>query len=275
MGGGFYLNDGISRATTLGFSTTTSKPTTVTNSGTPNTKGAYVQLTASSAADTSGICVIASNRDLTAGAMLVDVAVGAAASEKIIIPDIPCTGTSVTVQAIATPIFPVTIPAGSRISVRTQSTTASDASLAAVMLVDNSRMGRSGGSMDSYGVISATTLTTSIDSGAVLNTKGSYTQITASTTNDLCGFAFCISGLNTTSNVGAHFLVDVAIGGAGAETVIVGNWWFYHGGTHLPPWAPWFDMDIPAGTRIAVRAQSTTTTAADRTFGFSLHGLRT
>ena len=67
-----------------------------------------------------------------------------------------------------------------------------------------------------------------IDAGGTANTKGSYTQMVASTSRDYCALAWCMDSLNVTPANTANFLVDVAIGGAGSEQVIVSNLFAQH-----------------------------------------------
>ena len=106
---------------------TTSQGTPVAASSTANVKGAWVQLTASTLRDYQGIYVDFGNSSTTNATFLFDVAVGAAGSEQIIVPDIWFGGdqTMGLNQGGPYPEFPVRIPAGNRIAVRCQSTTAS------------------------------------------------------------------------------------------------------------------------------------------------------
>lgn len=271
MAGGFYLPDGLSNATPIGMTTASTTLTTVTST-TSNTKAAYVQLTASTAFDATGIMVIIDNA--LVNNVSFDIAIGAAASEKIVIADVRAGAANTAFNALA--MFPVMIPAGSRIAARCQSDTATVACKLAVMLFDNSMMGRSGGVVDAVGFVSASTLGTTIDCGATANTKSAYVQITASTAVDYAGFCINYDGNNQVYTAGATFMLDVAIGAGGSEQIILSNLFMrmVGGGAPLPVYTSWFDMPIRAGTRIAVRAQSSSNTAITRVFGFTLYGLR-
>jgi hypothetical protein len=100
---------------------------TVTADATIHTKGAWAQIIASTARDAYGITVFIA---ATAGAAssnqryLVDIGIGAASSEVVLIPDLMCGNASAFNAASNTgPAmfhFPIYIPAGSRISARGQ-----------------------------------------------------------------------------------------------------------------------------------------------------------
>jgi hypothetical protein len=88
-------------------------------------------------------------------------------------------------------------------------------------------------------------------------------------------------------------LVDIGIGAAGSEQVILPNLRFqasimtggvvtpYTPGsatltglsTLFPRWIPPIMCDIPAGVRLAVRQQSSTTNTNDRTSAYAIYGL--
>ncbi len=86
------------------------------------------------------------------------------------------------------------------------------------------------------------------------NTKGSWTTISASCPFDSSGMIMT----GQSSNVNATGLMDIGIGGAGSETVIVPNL-LMERSSGYEPFAPlWLPISIKAGTRVAVRFQSTT-----------------
>jgi hypothetical protein len=96
-----------------------------------------------------------------------------------------------------------------------------------------------------------------------VGSKGSWAQAISSLTSDVYGLMIVIHS-NNTSGASRNSAVDIGIGGAGSETVLIpnllggnatgytstgGGLWYY------------FPVFIAAGTRVAVRAQSTVTTA--------------
>jgi hypothetical protein len=174
------------------------------------------------------------------------------------------------------PVFPVSIQAGSRIAIRSQSTSATDTVRACVYLFDNAAMGRSGGLIDSIGFVGGSTQGTTVDPGVSANTKGSYAQITASTAVDYAGFCFHLDPLNVSFASTNYLLIDIAVGAGGSEKIIIPNYFAQNAvsGVTRPSFSPWFDMPIIAGTRIAVRAQCSSATSTLRQFGFVFYGLR-
>lgn len=96
---------------------------------------------------------------------------------------------------------------------------------------------------------------------AVVGSKGSWTQMLASTTDDTFGLLICINS-SSASNASRNYAIDIGVGGSGSEqvlvpdllggnaaTYVIGGLWYY------------FPVFIPAGTRLSTRAQGTVTTA--------------
>jgi hypothetical protein len=116
---------------TYGFNSATILGTSVDPGSTANTKGAYSQIVSSTVADIGGIFVVFDAQNTASGSSgntysLIDIAVGPSGSEVVIIPNIVL---SVFTAGTATqfggflPYMPIQIQAGSRISVRSQSST--------------------------------------------------------------------------------------------------------------------------------------------------------
>jgi hypothetical protein len=97
----------------------------------------------------------------------------------------------------------------------------------------------------------------SITAGAA-NTKGSYTQIVASTPYASSRVHVLLRSANT---VRQFFLLDLATGAAGVETVQVANLALDCGADAIAGDAIAIDVDVPAGTRLAARCQSVTASA--------------
>jgi hypothetical protein len=104
----------------------------------------------------------------------------------------------------------------------------------------------------------ATTAIASITTGAG-NTKGAWTQLSAGVPFDVAGLALELLPITS-----ADFLIDLGIGDAGSETVLVGNLLVSELGVAegrrmvvvtLP-------VSIPEGTRLAARGQATAAAAA-------------
>lgn len=191
-----------------------------------------------------------------------ELGVGAAASE-VSVGAVACAASGNGGQFFYAPIF---IPAGSRLAIRggTQSSYNADTTAVAYLVRAQPSMLRKSYRGTLYGVSAG--VQTTLDAGATANTKAGYTQITASTTRDAKGFSlFLCTPASQTNNT--TYLVDLAIGAAASEIVILPNLlcvskaydYFCAPGNVGPIWTP-----IPAGSRLAMNIQCSSNTAADR-----------
>lgn len=93
--------------------------------------------------------------------------------------------------------------------------------------------------------------------GAGANVKGSWVQLVASTTKKTVAIVVSISKASVTA---LPFLVDIGIGAAASEAVLIGDLYYYEDtaayvqGALAGP----FLIEVPAGTRIAARCQCST-----------------
>lgn len=96
----------------------------------------------------------------------------------------------------------------------------------------------------------------SVTLGAVANTKGSWSQVVASTSGTV-GMVR-LRAMNYANAVAHATLLDIGIGAAGSEVVVVPNVTVGGGGAPNAFGGLIIDIpvSIPAGTRVAVRAQS-------------------
>lgn len=102
---------------------------------------------------------------------------------------------------------------------------------------------------------------TTITASGTTHTKGSYTQLVASTADDTYAITVLINNVGVAST-NARMLVDIAIGGAGSEVVLLpdlmagnaGVWANAMGGGVMYH----FNVGIAEGTRIAARCQAST-----------------
>lgn len=194
----------------------------------------------------------------------VSIAVGAAASEVDIVPDIQLSyngGNS----ASTTILMPIQIPAGTRISARARG---GDTYIVQVILFEGgfaSAEGGAGADLIGASLATPTTITTGL-----ANTKGSYSQLVASSAKDYIGFVLCVDNAANSGMPAFSFLIDIAIGGAGSEQAIVPNFYFDPSGMDDVTLAFYFPINIPSGTRIAARAQAS---GASKTLGISLLGV--
>jgi hypothetical protein len=122
---------------------------------------------------------------------------------------------------------------------------------------------------------------TILDGGGVANTKGSYVQLTASTTRTVK--EIFVSLFNPDNDAAGHdqvekcWAVDVAIGAAGSEKVIVPDIQASRGWSlgFSPAGSLRLPISIPSGTRIAARTSCTSTVSTDaenRQVGIMMYG---
>lgn len=265
-----------SSATGLNYITYPVGPTTgsapvVTANASANTKGNYTQITASSGFTCNGVWV-----ELYGGTSqdaLLDLATGAAASEVVVIPNIMCSKDGATGDTFqkGTRFFPLAIAASTRIAARIQARTGSQSIRCGISLI---AAGDVAGITPfvTYGAATADSGGTSVDPGATPDTKGAYSQITASTSALIQWLSFLVTTGGNTGTTAGSWYFDVATGAGGAEVVLIPDLPFGIGvaGGALQPKAMWFLSYIAASTRIAVRASSDNTDATDRLIDVSI-----
>lgn len=253
---------------------------TAINAGSANNKGSWGQIIASTTYEAHGLILVANhnNASTPTASNLIDVGVGGSGFEQVVVPDILLSNDQWHMKPGAMAVFPTPIPKGSRVAVRHQSTNGSDSMDFLVHLLSEPYFGFRCGKCVSIGTTTADSGGTAVDPGTSANTKGSYAQLIASTVEDLVGFMVCIGNQGSTKTSTANALLDIAIGGAAAEQVVLANMPVTcdsNSELYQPIWSPIIPCFIPAGSRIAARAQSSITTAGARVFDVALVGFTT
>lgn len=249
--------------TNLSATPSTSAPgTTVTASSTIHTKGSYTQLISSTTYDWHGFWLNVSGAASNGFAtdILLDIAVGAASSEQIILPDF-MVGWCQTVQSGGRGWFiPLAIPKGTRISARTQASISSD--IVQVFISGNS--GTSGlprpvfSGCDAYGIDAATSSGTSHTAGGT--GVESTDENVGSTTSRPYGAVLIgvASQSSTTTSIAYHW--ELTIGGVTQAE------WYAANTTAEVVWGPWPPtpvlVSVPSGTQLQVRAEASGTAQA-------------
>jgi len=257
MAGGWPLGLDVCHGNDNGTVTSSSSGTVITAASSANTKGSYTQLVASTAYDACWMIIQMTFGTYTGLSALqaIDIATGASGSEVVLISNImQYSGDSI--LFCNNIVVPCCIPAGTRIAARMQATTASNTAAVNIVLFDGAYTQMEGCSLiDTYGFVSANTTGTVITTSGTANTKGSYVQLTASTTYDLLGFFFIIDNDAKTSGGTSNYLIDVATGASGSEVVIFPNFKVRALDQGFQPsYSGFCPVAIPAGTRIAARA---------------------
>jgi len=282
MSGGFTVEEGLTGGVDGATLASGSSTGTQVTSGAANTKGSFVTLVTATAFDASWMMVEISGLDDNWGTCAIDLAVGTSPSASTIFANNLYWNQTGGTNSLGIYSFPCNIPAGSRISARAMSETASATPRVSVQLFDAgfSREGAAG--VDSIGGVfsgAGSPLGTQIDPGATANTKGSIAQLTAATPRDYNGLFFALdwqlqSGSPTSRGTG---LLDIIIA---TNTVLIPNVQYYSDqqstgsfGRFSPSLIPLIPISIPAGTRIAARAQCTQTASPARLLGVLGYGV--
>lgn len=236
---------------TVGADTSTSKGTVLSTS--------YAELVAATVRDWSGFILYLSGSNQSA---IANVAIGASGSEQVIVESFHLP--SRRANTLSPHYIPIAIPAGSRI-----------ACLGNLFAGDAAISGFSGGFNDLQGFSFGTSHSSvSVDPGAVAHTKGAWVEIVASTTVEYKAVMLVLDNLADGTRAVTQALADLAIGASGSEQTIIDNFRVTSesGADLVEPGAYTFPIFIPAGSRIAVRAQSDSSVSGDREFGLGLVG---
>lgn len=235
----------------------TSRPKTLTG-GAANTKGAWVSLGVAKERTCAGFHVRLRSPNDNPNNYLVDIAVGAADSKVILIPDLWIAGKNQFPQIN----LPVHIPGNTHMSARCQATTAGDTLDIQLLYFGQgwNKHGALGGYLgrvvEACGLDAANAQGTQIADHANTHTKGAWTELIAATTKDYRALIVDCNRNNVTTD--CQWLVDVGVGAAGSETIIIGDVFFSgysptEGASNCLD-GPYY-LHIPAGTRIAMRKQ--------------------
>lgn len=252
--------------------------TAVTTGASSGTKGTAVELITSTSFDAYWVVIVASEYGFAAtnAQGCLDILTGAA-TEEVLIPNLLMGGCgtfgTTTSHGSKQWAFPLYIPAGSRIAAQAAGARTSTAMRVQIHLYGGNGYPpfRVGSKVTTYGV-SAVPNGTTVTPGAS-GAEGSWTQITASTTED--HFAFFPSfqvGADTVWVAGV-LAVDLGVGAA-TESMIYEGWWYgkdtgeMMDGPH--PNMPCF-QDVPSGTRLTLRASNSG--ANDASYNGAIHAV--
>jgi hypothetical protein len=246
--------------------------TLLTGNASANAEGAYVQFVASSPFACNQVQVRAENGGGTAGRQFAfDLATGAGGAETVIVPNMLTDSngnTSHTSQGLWN--LPLAIPASTRIAMRVQvnSTTSNTLRCSLSLIAAGETPGPT--SYVNYGYDATDSGGTSVDPGATPDTKGAYSQITASTSAIAQVLCLNVTSRANTAGASAFWAVDIATGAGGAETVLIPDLRFEYGQpgvadpTGMQLRTRTFLTYIAASTRLAVRASCDISDATDR-----------
>lgn len=206
---------------------------------------------------------------------LVDLAVGAAASEVVKVANIDAGQLSTIPNLGGFWEFPLFIPSGSRIAFRNQSVVSADTVDAQIDLFYGGRfLQYTGKPPTTYGANTATSR--GVDTAAGLSgVEGSWQQITSATTAAHRGLLVSFSGAGDQTILSSDYTYDIGVGTAGNEVAVASD--LVIGSTTaeiITPRAGSTRVDglyIPAGSALSVRLSSSQGSA--QSLDFILHGL--
>lgn len=249
------------------------------SSGTANTKGSWVQSVASLSADVYGVLVDCASFAFvgTNCSMLFDIGVGAAASEVVVVPDLPMGGVqNANANQSGQWFIPIFIPRGSRVSIRIASAVGGRSVLIRLTYFGSLNGKKPSDKIVAMGVVSAGSRGTVLTAPGSINTKGAWTQIIASTVEGFEGLLVSVDGGGATSQAGSSALLDIGMGASGSERVIIPDLLLASGAGVTSSWmiSPHgaYPVRVPTGVRLAARYQASV--VAGVTFGCALHGIR-
>ena len=258
---------GTSASTIANTSGASSIGTAVISGGTTNTKTAdWVELIASTAFNAEIIVLTITNatfQTATLTGTLIDIAFGGAGSEVVKIPDFAIGHR----QAGASYIIPFAVPAGTRISAKTQSTVVSKSVTVNIQLRQAGDHSAAPTVATSYGTQPGTnSYGQSATTAGGANAKSAWKQLTASTTGDITRLVVGIQGddSNMTASTG---LLDIGVGAAASEVVIVPDIYYVGEATEVVTVEGAelaYTVNVPAGSRLAFRYQATSAAAGAR-----------
>lgn len=283
MAGGFTDQPHMSDAQAAAVSQPTSGGLLLSGGSSADTWGAWTELNPSIPADAAWLEISLDASSSLSTNVAYAIGIGAAGSEVTIVPNLIYSQAGLGVSTI---VLPVAIPAGTRLAAQFMSDAANDSGKISVTTYNSTFGNPTNGQIESFGYAGTGAIHgTIVDPGPNANTSGSWVTVVPSVPTDWSGFiiGFDVAGYSPTSaeSFVGPMLVDIGIGPAGAEQVIVPSvnayrWCSNDGTTAVsevkPSFSPYIPMHIAAGTRIAVRAQSSITDASSRVIGVSLYG---
>lgn len=256
-----------------------------TNLG-PNVKGTYTEFFSAIPFEANGL-LIQFDYGYDGGnlsAALIDIGVGTSGSEQVIIPNLNYCGANAAggIRCGAHVYFPIKIPAGSRVAARAQGNSGTNYQVVTSMMLFSGAFNSPGGYnyVDTYGTDLANSRGTGVDPGATNNVKGSWEQIAASTGRAHRGLILGLQHDGSSGFLGYNeFHLDIGIGGSGSEIVIVPDLQIYVNADatnnfyNMTQHTVMFPVDIPAGTRLAMRSLSEVSISTRRVLYASLFGV--
>jgi hypothetical protein len=264
-----------SRAEARGTETANSDGLTISSNAAANTKGAFSSA-GSATFDYNAITINLSDSNVATD-YVVDIAVGSSTTlNSIIVPNLRLPSLKAIGYGNVSITLPISIRSGATIYARCADALGNSSCEVIVIGHSNGLGGVPGFSRCIALYTPSSSRGIAVDAGGTANTKGSWTEITASTSNRIAGMFAIVGPNNDVARVSARHLLDIGVGPSGSEVDVVEDLLLVQETTDDCPMptalGPW-SCDIPSGSRIAARLQSSTNTAGDRTIDLAVYGL--
>lgn len=227
---------------------------TPVSGATANTKGAWIQVIASTPQDYTGLWV--QLRGATANYSLFDIGIGAAGSEIVVAPNLFCGPKPVSDSFGSLFTIPQSIPAGTRVAVRAQSDGASiNCYIVVGFLAGSGTALTPSSNLFDMG----TDLAASRGTALAIPASGSsaWTQLIAATPADIKKLIIFIGGAGTDTQA----TLDFSVGAAGVEQIVLGGVGYLIRqttgatlGQSGPSLCGPLSIPIPSGSRLSMRA---------------------
>lgn len=244
-----------------------------TASATPNVKGSYSELTASTPFNINGIFIhLIGPGAGSAARATVDFATGGAGSETVLIADILLSQGGASRDCGSPGIyFPVSISSGTRLAVRCAASIGSATVGIQVTLIPGP-LEPEPLSFATYGI--SGTNGVAIDPGAVVDTKGAWFEIVSLTAIVIRYLVVLLSQAADTGLNSASFAYDIGVGLPGSELVVIPNIFTTtnNGVDSLMLVQFPYIINIPVGSRIAARGASNNNIAGERVLEMAIIG---
>jgi len=255
--------------------TASSTVTTVTASATVNTPGTWVQMFLSTPFPSSMVVPFIGNGGIFLSTQnsqtLLDVGLGPVGSEQVLVPNVAIGGNA----QFATWHFPIAVAGGSRLSLRLRSVVASKASIFGMMLHGGGSGVEAGHFPTTYGAVTATSQGTTLATPGALNTKTAWTVISAATTSPMRWMAIGMAAPNTATSAAANGLMDIGVGGAGVEAVVIADIPYRTSTAEdiLAAFPMTYPVNLPAGVRLVARHQANAVSGAAAVPNITITGI--
>lgn len=230
--------------------------------GAANTKGAWAPITTSCPVAAVGMLVCLTNKSASTD-YLFDVGIGAAAAERVLVPNLFYGGTNS--SRVATYFLPVRVPKGARVSLRSQAITASATSSCWITFIAETFRGLPGwgGRCEALGAATADSGGAAITAPGTINVKGAWTQIGGATAHDYSWLIPVIADQAVaTRTSGSDLSFDLGIGAAGSQRILLPDLpYTMTSNTLVQNHQHGFPLFVPAGSALWMRYSASALTA--------------